>query len=270
MILAGAPLSVLGQQPGPPEVRPGSAHVTGTVVEHATGEPLSGAHVTLMEREGELVSSQATGDQGRFQFRSIDARAYELRITYLGFKEVWLTVRPRDGDDVQVDVGMVRNVVALEPLVVTATRQSLLRRVGFLDRQEGGTGRFLTRSDIENRDPFLVSDLFRGMPGFRVVPGRAGSDYRILGRGSCPPVIFLDGVRLVEGSSIDEVLRPETVEALEVYHASQTPAQFRGGRCGAVVAWSRAPEPRGEGSPLTWRRVLFSLGFLALALTATR
>lgn len=269
-ILTGAPLPAPAQQPEPPEVQSGSAYVTGSVVDHATGQPLSGAQVTLREADGQRASMQLTGERGSFRFGSIHPQGYELRIVYLGFKEVRLVVRPRHGDDVQVEVEMVREVVALEPLVVTATRQSLLRRVGFLDRRETGLGRFLTRSDIEARNPFEVSDLFRSMPGFRVVPAGRGSGNLVVGRGSCPPAMFLDGARLLEGTSIDEVLRPETLEAIEVYHASQAPAQFQANRCGAVVAWSRDPGRQTGGNPFTWRRLLFSLGFLTLAFTATR
>lgn len=269
LLLFATPIPAPGQGPGSPELRSGPSYVSGMVLDHTTGEPLQGAEVALREVEGSRVATRTTTEQGLFRFDAIRASLYEIWITHAGYKEVQLRLDPRDGDDVRVEVEMVRTVVTLEPLVVTATRQTLLRRVGFLDRREVGLGQFMTRDQIEARNPFRVSDMFRTMAGFRVVPGaRSGGD-RVLGRGNCPPAIFVDGTRLLEGSSIDEVLRPESLEALEVYHASQTPARFRGSRCGAVVAWTRSPDPGERGQPLTWRRILFGLGFIGLAITAT-
>jgi hypothetical protein len=268
-LLVAAPLPGSGQEPEATEVGSGPVHVLGFVSDLDTGAPLSGARVELLEIRGSGVSIRSTEDQGTFQFRSIRSQSYGIRITHPGYKEVEIRLETREGEEVRVQVEMVRTVVALEPIVVTATRQSHLRRVGFLDRRDGGMGQFMTRAEIDARNPFHVSDIFRTLSGFRVTPGGRGSGNLVLGRGNCPPAFFLDGTRLLEGSSIDEILRPDALEALEVYHASQTPPQFRGSRCGAVVAWTRVPDPSEGGRPLTWRRILLGLGFIALAITAT-
>lgn len=269
-LLLAAPVPGFAQEPAEPTIGAGSAHVSGSVVDHQTGEALEGARVTLNEADGEGAATRLTTADGRFRFSSVKAQAYQVEILFLGYKTVEVEIRPIEGDEARIEVEMVQTVVALEPMVVTATRRSRLHRVGFHQRQRFGLGRFYDRGDIEELNLTLVTDLFRRVAGFRVAPGgRAGSNV-ILGRGNCPPTVFLDGVRLVDGgASIDEVLRPESVEGLEIYHASQTPAQFRGGRCGTVVAWSRSPEPGPDGRSFSWRRVLFAVGFLGLAVGAT-
>jgi hypothetical protein len=269
VLLVAAPFHGSGQDPEAPEVESGPVYVSGIVSDHTTGELLAGVQVRLLGVEGTGVSVRSTGDRGAFDFRSIRSQSYEIRISHPGYKEVEIRVEPREGEEVRVEVEMVRTLVTLEPIVVTATRRSHLRRVGFLDRRDGGMGQFVTRADIDARNPFNVSDLFRTMTGFRVAPGGRGAGDRVLGRGNCPPAIFVDGTRLLEGSSIDEVLRPDALEALEVYHSSQTPPRFRGSLCGAVVAWTRVPDPSETGRPMTWRRLLIGLGFVALAVGAT-
>jgi hypothetical protein len=268
-LLVAAPLSLLGQEPRERNEAPGSAYVVGTVTIRGTEDPLPGAQVALTGRADVPPALQTTGERGAFRFSDIAPRSYTLRITFLGYKPVEFEFSVRDGDEVRVDVEMVRGVVALEPIVVTATRQSLLRRVGFVDRQRSGIGRFMDREDIRERNPFRVTDLLRTMPGWRVTPGPRGHGNLILGRGSCIPAMYVDGARLIDGTSIDEVLNPETIEAIEVYHASQAPAQYQGTRCGSVVAWSRDPGQAEGGSPFTLKRLLTALGFLAVAITAT-
>jgi hypothetical protein len=268
-LLVAAPFPGSGQEPEAPEVGSGTVYVSGVVSDHETRAPLSAVQVRLVEVEGSGVSTRSTGTRGAFHFRSIRPQSYQIRISHPGYKDVDLRVQAREGEEVQVQVEMVRTLVTLEPIVVSATRRTHLHRVGFLGRREGGVGQFMTRTEIDARNPFNVSDIFRTMSGFRVTPGGRGTGDRVLGRGNCPPAFFVDGTRLLEGSSIDDVRRPDALEALEVYHASQTPSQFRGSRCGAVVAWTRVPD-RGEGgAPLTWRRVLVGLGLVILAVTAT-
>jgi hypothetical protein len=268
-LLVAAPFPGSGQEPEASEVGPGPVYISGVVSDHETRAPIPEVQVRLFEVDGSGVSVRSTGSRGAFYFRSIRAQGYQIRISHPGYKDVDLRVQGREGEDLQVQVEMVRTLVTLEPIVVSATRRTHLHRVGFLGRRDGGMGQFMTRTEIDARNPFNVSDIFRTMSGFRVTPGGRGTGDRILGRGNCPPAFFVDGTRLVDGSSIDDVLRPDHLEALEVYHSSQTPSQFRGSPCGAVVAWTRIPDPVEGGAPLTWRRILMGLGFVVLAVTAT-
>lgn len=269
LLLIAAPPPAPGQTPGARDAESGSSYVLGTITVRETGEPLSGTRVILSLRDTPGQSSETTNERGLFRFRDVTPGDYRLRITHVGYKTVELELTFTDGDETRVDVEMVRRVVELEPLVVTATRQSLLRRVGFLDRRQAGIGRFVTREQVERRNPMRVTDLFRTMPGWRVLPGRRGSGPLVVGRGSCTPALYLDGARLLQGSSLDDVLYPEAVEAIEVYHSSQAPARFPGTGCGSVVAWSRDPSAIEEGRPLSWKRIVTALGFLALAIVAT-
>ena len=61
----------------------------------------------------------------------------------------------------------------------------------------------------------------------------------------CPPVFYIDGVKVHDAGYITEILNvtpPSHLEGLEVYRgASEMPAEFGGSdaRCGVVVIWTR-------------------------------
>lgn len=112
----------------------------------------------------------------------------------------------------------------------------------FKRRMKSGFGEFITREEIEKRQPQHTSDLLRTVPGVNVGPvqyGRAPVRMRSAGR-TCSPVIFLDGV-LSRNFVLDD-LSPDAIEGIEVYRrGSETPPQFNTGssRCGTLVVWTR-------------------------------
>ena len=77
--------------------------------------------------------------------------------------------------------------------------------------------------------------------------------------------VYVDGGRMIRPFSVDFSLRPDDVEAIEVYHASEMPAEFGTTTCGAVMIWTRVPN-RGTGTQFSWVPVLSALSLLVLAL----
>ena len=121
----------------------------------------------------------------------------------------------------------------------------------FYRRKDAGGGFFITRDDIEHRNPLELSDMLRTMPGAVLVPvsGSARAVLRfartsMVGR-DCPPQYYVDGV-MATGLNIDD-LEPSDIEGIEVYSgASRIPPQFNNSRigtsiCGVVVVWTRIP-----------------------------
>ena len=55
------------------------------------------------------------------------------------------------------------------------------------------------------------------------------------------------------GVDMDSFLRPEDLEAVEVYRGPELPGEFGANLCGAIVAWTRrgrTGDPAGEGTTL--------------------
>ena len=67
--------------------------------------------------------------------------------------------------------------------------------------------------------------------------------YTLLLRGQCRPGIWLDGMKVSNVDSIDQLLSPHDVEAVEVYHGWELPVEFGVDPCGGVLIWTRMGTP---------------------------
>jgi outer membrane cobalamin receptor len=171
--------------------------------------------------------------------------------------------------EVDLRIELAAEAVELEPLVVTAARQSRLERSGFFERRRFGMGHTRTREEIEALSPFRFSDIFRTIPGVQVVPVGRGTGSGLRMRGTCQPDLVLDGVTLSGVSSVDDIVSVHDVEAVEVHSVSTAPAHIGRSGCGMVMVWTRDGS-RADGRPLTWRRVLAAAGFVAAVFLLAR
>lgn len=148
--------------------------------------------------------------------------------------------------------------VELEPLHVRVDPPPRRGKMaGFHRRSERGMGRFITRREIERRDPVRLSDLVRLGPGTGTVPHADGSGRRhveisraafLEDTGVCRVRYWIDGVPLHGASRFElDELSPRDVEGIEIYRgASEIPPRFnrRGSQCGVIVVWTREPSAR--------------------------
>lgn len=242
----------------------GNAHVRGWVQDRVTGNPVPGAVVHIHRADGDGSKFDFTDEDGAFGFAAIPVGSYELAIEALGYKTLTLDVDPDGDTPLDVRARLAPSGVELDPIVATSARQGRLHTVGFHQRERGGIGRFYTRDQILGMGLMELSDLFRRIPGFRVVTGRFGPGGDVLGRGNCRPALYIDGVRTQTSAGMDDILRPEHLAGLEVYSGAQSPGEFQGGRCGTIVAWTHVPD-RGIGHP-SLRQIGVAAGFVAAIL----
>lgn len=246
--------------------------ILGSVVNRATGEPIASAAIALAQFGFERAPlwSGVSDTDGRFRTDLLPLGAYALTVEILPFSPLAHVLAFPDEGVVDLDVEMVRVDFELEPIVVYARRLTKLERMGFYERQAGATGHFLTGEDIEERAPMRVSDLFRTIPGARVIQGAAGRGDGIRLRGGCTPVVVLDGIVMANPVRIDELFPVMSVEGIEVYHGSGAPIQYTGmTTCGVIILWSRDPTTT-EGRALSWARVLTAVGFGVLVVIGAR
>lgn len=270
LLLGGVPL--LAQEPDPhphPGLAEGETHVQGLVTDRATGQTMSGVSVVMRAVDGSASAMRLTDGDGTFHFQAVRSGEYELEFRHIGYRDVDVALETGDGSYTDVRLEMVPQAVELEPVIVTSARRDRLSRSGFYDRRRSASGNFLTRDDIQRRPIARVSQLFRGIAGFTVVPTSGGFDHMVVGRGNCHPSLYVDGVlmRTASGSQIDQVLEPDHLEGLEVYSASQTPGRFLAGRCGTIVAWTHTPSSGVDGHPFEWRRMGVAAGLVVAVFT---
>jgi hypothetical protein len=228
-----------------------AATLVGRVVD-VRGRPLSGARVTLVGTEVELITDR----RGRFGQTSMPPGQQQLEVDLVGHVPQRLTVDLRSGATAQVEVVLLRRVVELEE-VRAETKRTPSAFGGFYERRERGPGYFITREEIARRRPRQLSDMLSVIPGLYLNPSTYGS-YEVTVnrsrtvRGGCPIRVFLNGLpyQVEPGRSIDEI-RVQDLEGVEVYrNPGETPARFSGGAaaCGVIVVWVRDGEPRRLGS----------------------
>jgi TonB family protein len=161
------------------------------------------------------------------------------------------------GETRSLAITIDRLVPELSAVVVKGTRRQPTGEFGgFYDRVGNGFGYFVTRDQIERRNPSNVTDLMRSVPGVRLISTRYVQRAVRLrnANANCPPQFWMDGIRLGEEYDMD-FLDPASVEGIEVYSMASVPARFMVGPerriCGTIVMWTRQGERRPRTKQVT-------------------
>jgi len=235
--------------------------LAGVVLDSASSTPIVGAHLVLLDSAGTALKATTTGTDGRFRFNLPRVGQYRALVSRIGYAPITTKRFVVDSAfTAQVSLTLPSTPLTLDTITVVANgREKRLRYLadaGFYRRRQIGFGHFLTRADIDKRDPLVMSDLLRDMSGVRVrCTGPRSCDVTMRAantmffRGKCQPSVVLDGVLLRAGGvgsrgdlSLDDLISPFNVEAVEVYPGPEgVPIQYSGhmSPCGAIIVWSR-------------------------------
>jgi hypothetical protein len=276
LLLATAlPLPAAGQAEGTAEPTD-SLGILGSVVDRETRRALEGVAVRL-DPTGDGADTLSppppalTDDEGRFAFSDLPDAVYRIQIERFGYQTLVDSVAYEGEFGLRIEVALAADALELEPLlVVTEARSRVLAMSGFYGRRDGGIGRFLSREEIQERDPLRVSDLFRTMPGVRVTPESMSHESIVLLRGGCVPDVFLDGVRTAKPFPVDRLLAPDHLAGVEVYHASEVPPHYGPSNCGAILVWTYVPNPGLGGDRWSWGKLLGAVAILGTVILLTR
>lgn len=220
------------------------------MVRDSTGQAIIGAQVTMPGTQLVIESDET----GRFELAKVRPGMLSLRFRRLGYQPDTVELLVLAGKTIPLDVTLSRLSVALTPVVITGRAELTGWRHGFYQRKDVGSGHFFTREDIERRNPSMMSDMFRMIPGVTIQPsmGMIRNQLRFRGSRGCAPLTWLDGAPLASGEFDIDALSPRSIEAFEVYTGSLVPPRFAvapgiGPRtCGAIVIWSREGERRAK------------------------
>ncbi len=259
---------VLGWPPPSEAQDAAGGRIGGTVADRRSGRPIRAASIRV-RAEGSATEDPdwaGTSDEnGRFRSVLLPFGEYEVTIEAPPFTALEGSFTLREAGPVDLRAEMVGPEYELDPIIAVAGRESRLEAVGFYERREVGLGDFLSRDELLVLNPARVSDVFREMPGARVVPGSAGLNDQVRLRGNCIPIVVLDGLRLANPILLDNVFSVNDIEAVEVYQGATTPIQYTSiTTCGVIMLWTRDPSVQGRG--FSWGRVGFIVGFAVLML----
>jgi hypothetical protein len=227
-------------------VQRGNASITGKVL-NANGNPVIGARVDIVGTPGATL----TRESGEFSLSGLPSGTQSLVVRQLGYAPVEQAVELSTRAPARVVVVMTKPAQMLSPVLVTAEAEAGLDRVGFNSRKKSSSGTFISADDVMKRAPTMLSDVFRSVPGLRLVP--TGNEYTIESSrnmmGGCV-TYFVDGAPwdAMFPGDVDRLFPPQEISGIEVYASGSTvPAQFsQAGRssCAAIVIWSKTRTER--------------------------
>jgi hypothetical protein len=221
-----------------------SGTIVGVVTSLPSRQPLGGARVEIAGTDRRAT----TDSTGSFRIGGLPGGSFTVEMRAIGYEAVAVAVSIVAGGTARLDLAFTPIVVALPGVSVDGSSLDPrdMRLQGFYQRKAAGFGRFITRQDIVDRDPRDSKELFRGIPGVRVVGNRLQMTTGQTRR--CVVQYFVDGLHMSQlASDVLAEFRPRDVEGIEIYRGpAETPAAFsRGGaECGTVVIWTRGPGNR--------------------------
>jgi hypothetical protein len=216
------------------------------LVRDSTGIPVVGAQITV----GGSTMVAETDDGGRFVLAKAAPGETSIRIRRIGYRPDTVRVNVLAGETMPLSIVLARVAVELDPLVVYGRKNVTGRLAGFYERLGRGMGHFLTREQIEKRNPMNMTDLFRMIPGARVETRGLGTQAVRFRGARNAPLVWLDGTPLYAGEFDLDSVDPRTFEGIEIYSGpASVPAEFLGNRMmsstgGTIILWSRQGELR--------------------------
>src|SRR4051812_7134806 len=188
-----------------------------------------------------------TGTDGRFELADLPSGPVEVIVRRIGFSPAKIPLDLGAGEMRDIRVLLSPVVMVMDSVSVVAEGPTIEKAFnGFEARKSRGFGTFITREQIEKKNPRVTTDLFRTVSGVKllresgtptVVSTRLGTT------AYCPVRYFIDGASYqLYGQSIDTMIQVADIGAIEVYPGGATvPPQF-GGResaCGVIAIWTR-------------------------------
>ena len=210
-------------------LRRGSSRLSGVVRDYK-GKLVKNAIVSV---PGTGIETR-TQETGAYSLSNLPAGTQPVEVRLIGLEPKSVTVDLARNALTNLDITLDRPVQTLDAVKVYGTGNTRLAE--FERRVKAGWGHILTPADIEKRHAFQTTDLFRTIPGVRVLPGRFGNVVLLR---NCRPTVYLNGMRMDDNASmeIDQLANPEEITGVEVYTTAGRPAEFWGNNCGTVVLW---------------------------------
>ena len=211
------------------------------VTDFDTGIVLQHAEVQITE----LGLYGITDENGVAILTEIPPGAHVITVECERYTGEVLVVTFEAGDVKEGNLRLLRAPIELDEIEVVDERmEEVLQRRGFYERREKGTGRFVTKSEMDEKGKILLSEALRGMRGVSIIH-RGGSNLAVSRRRglTCPLRVYMDGSRLSGGDSLDiDIVPLETVAGVEVYIGpSEIPMQYNQFNvCGVLIIWTRS------------------------------
>ena len=234
--LASFPLAAL--HPQTDNAQQSAAFSLSGLVHDESNTPISSAELRVA-RKGETARLARSGPDGRFTFSGIQSGDVELSVRRMGYKAVTRNIQV-NAASTSSPVDVLLRTVATEVSDVLVEGEDTKLHEFYERRSHNNFGKYFDGAEIMKRDPRLMSEILRTVPGASIgASTRIGN--RVLLRG-CKPTIWVNGMKAF-GAEVDEVANPTDIAGMEVYLSwAGLPPQFQDREnpgCGAIILWTR-------------------------------
>ncbi|MGE0554349.1 MAG: SusC/RagA family TonB-linked outer membrane protein [Gemmatimonadales bacterium] len=233
--------------------------ITGKVTDEASGAPLAGARVQVVNQAAFALSNQ----DGAFTIRGVNPGALTLRIFMLGYRSGTREVTLAPGGSLTVDWQLRSAPFQLEEIVTTATGEQATRELG------NSVSKISTEQLVETAPTSTLEQVLNGrVAGVQVLQssGTTGTGARIRVRGissvslSNDPLLYIDGIRVagdapvgafVGGGRVSKLadLNPEEIESIEIVKGPSAATLYGTQAANGVI---RVTTKRGRSGAAQW------------------
>lgn len=217
----------------------GNGRLRGVVVARATGRPIAGARVGLLDG----VQTR-TDDTGAWSLSGLPMGTRMLEVRAVAHFPETLPVDVIEGA-APVRVTMNTMQFVMDTVRVSARRMGNSNLAEFQNRRRVyGAGRFITSDDIALRNPVSTGDLFASTLGVALSRDESGRPLLNMrgGLGPCRPAVFLNRMTMrdITLDDLSSMVRPNEILGIEIYASGASPAEYQSqDGCGSVVIWTR-------------------------------
>jgi hypothetical protein len=218
-------------------------------VRDSAGQPLEHVSLVLLDARDRYFASTQTGANGLARMPRADTGTFSVFARRVGFQPERSPAFEVSGkDSVGIRITLNRLALVLDPIVVSAQRDSVRRSTAFGFNLRATGGYIITPAEIEAsimgaRD---VADVLgrRALPGM-VIDRTSRCPRSIRGPGCLPFVI--DGQVFPNGNALQDVIVPEMIDYIVVLRGSEVGVRYGSiGHNGIILIatrrdWKRRP-----------------------------
>jgi len=195
--------------------------ITGKIIDAASNETITGAHVSLMHPWGEAYKTAVSQGDGSFEIKDLSRGGYALQITFIGYTNFNQEVTISDKD---IDLGTIKLVegVELGEVEVTSTIP-MAEQIG--DTTQYNAEAFKVMNDAS------AEELIEKMPGVVIQDGK------VQAQGEDVKEVLVDGKPFF-GNDPQAALKnlpAEVISKIQVYDQTSEQASFSGFRDGETT-----------------------------------
>ena len=213
--------------------------IGGKVTDAATGEPLLGANVVVLDGSGK---GSATDINGEFLILNLQPKTYRLRISMIGYKTVEMSdVRVFIDRTVRVNVKLQEQVIEGEVVVIEAKREAV-------EFDRTNTASYVNSDEIKSLPVSTLTDVIQLQAG---VVKDAGGDLHIRGGRSREISYMIDGVPVTNtfsqsgGSNVN--VENNFIQELQVITGTFN-AEYGSAQSGVINVVTKVPDRNFSGT----------------------